>query len=227
MNPMLRRKLLTALAAVAAVVVLGSLVRASAFDLPVTRAMNSLHSGAVAVTTDTIYRLLEPPGAIALTVVTAAVLGCRHRSVRVFLLHGATVALSWLPIVAFKALYQRPRPLASELPYPYSPAQADASFPSGHTAFITVYVIALALTLAALRPHGQGSALAVLGPLLILGVVLTVLINGLHFPTDVLGSLIWAGGVTPAVAALLPRPAPGAHLRQASPRDSRGHARSR
>lgn len=208
-----RRRWRTALLAVIAVLLCGVLVHHSSFDLPVTQAMNHLHVGPIALLTNTVYRLLEPPGAILLTVITAAVIGWRRRSLRALLVFGATVAITWLPIVAVKMIFFRPRPDTSVLAHPFSPLQIDGSFPSGHTAFITAYAVTLVLTLSGVAAQRA----RVIGTLLVLLVVFTVLVNGLHFPTDVLASLVWSSALAPAVATLM----------SASRADSHDLARSR
>ena len=118
------------------------------------------------------------------------------RSLRTALLFGITVASAWLPVAAIKVLVDRPRPDAALLPHPFSPLQTDGSFPSGHTA----YVVALAVTLwFLLRDTRYSWAPVLLGAIGVVVIGAAVVSDGLHFPTDVLGSIVWVLSTAPAV----------------------------
>ena len=70
----------------------------------------------------------------------------------------------------------------------------DWSFPSGHTAFVTAVVVAFII---ALRNHPAGTWAPRLAVPLVLAIACTVLIIGVHYPTDVLASVLWASTVAP------------------------------
>ncbi len=77
---------------------------------------------------------------------------------------------------------------------PFSPAQVDASYPSGHTAFVTALVVTIVLGLAAGRSRWLGR---IIGGLLTLGVAVALVVDGVHFPSDVVASIVWGIAVAP------------------------------
>lgn len=189
--------ILRAILAVALVTALGATMAHSAADLPFTRAANSLHVGTIASLTNAVYAALEPLGAVALAVLLSALVWLLTRRLARGLAFGLTVAVSWLPVVAYKFVLDRPRPDAALLPHPMLPVQSDSSFPSGHTAFVTALAVTAVLAAARWGTPALRRWVTVLAVLGVAGICATVLINGVHFPTDVLGSLMWSLGVTP------------------------------
>lgn len=109
---------------------------------------------------------------------------------------GASVALTWIPVVFVKMLVQKPRPEAALLAHPIVIPTNDYSFPSGHVAFVTALLLMLALVIRARW------AFALL-PVGVVGIALVVLTQGVHYPTDVLASIMWVATVGPAVLALV------------------------
>nr|WP_246276219.1 phosphatase PAP2 family protein [Curtobacterium albidum] len=104
------------------------------------------------------------------------------------------VALTWIPSDLLKVVVGRPRPDGSVLPHPFVPVQPDASFPSGHT----VFVVALVLAGLLLVPAGpRRRVLAVLGGVVVLVVATALAVDGVHWPTDVVASVVWALAVAP------------------------------
>lgn len=187
-----RRPLVALLVAVLgafAVVALGFVMKATQADQGLVIAMNQLHTGAWGVIANAVYRGIEPLPAVAITLVVAAIVWATSKSLRTAILFGLTVALTWLPVAVIKIIVDRPRPDATLLSHPFSPLQTDGSFPSGHTA----YVVALAVGLWFLLREGRYAwAPIVFGVIGTAVVGLAVVSDGLHFPTDVLGSIVWA-----------------------------------
>ena len=193
---------LRAILAVALVTALGVTMAHSAADLSFTKAANSLHVGAIGALTNGIYATLEPLGAVVVAALLSALVWALTRRFSRGLTFGLTVAVAWLPVVAYKFVLDRPRPDASLLPHPMLPVQADSSFPSGHTAFVTALAVTAVLAAARWGTPVLTRWVTVLAVVAVASICATVLIDGVHFPTDVLGSLIWSLGVTPLVWAL-------------------------
>lgn len=183
-----------------AVVALGFAMKATQADQGLVAALNKTHTGAWGALSSFIYKAIEPLPAVAITLVIAGIVWAVSRSLRTAILFGLTVAFTWLPVAAVKILVDRPRPDASLLAHPFSPLQTDGSFPSGHTA----YVVALAIAFWFLLRDTRYAWLPI-----VLGIVATAVIglavvsDGLHFPTDVLGSIVWALATAAAVRWLI------------------------
>ncbi|MBO1330198.1 phosphatase PAP2 family protein [Streptomyces sp. VRA16 Mangrove soil] len=150
----------------------------------------SLHREAVAAPDVThVNRILsdwvwDPWTMRALAAVVVVVLVWRLRNAVLAVWVGATCLVGTLLQQGFKAAVDRPRPV---WPDPVDSAHY-AAFPSGHAMTATV-VCGLVLWL--LRRHGAGptvrrTALAV-GVVSVLGVGLTRMWLGVHWPSDVLG----------------------------------------
>jgi undecaprenyl-diphosphatase len=178
------------------VTVVGFLLRSHSIDLRLAEALNTLHTGVVGQITSMVYRGLEPISAIAITVLTTAVIWLSTRQLRVAAAFAGVVAITWIPSDVVKILVARPRPDAALMTNPFSPVQPDASFPSGHTVFITVFVIALVFVLRGTRWMPVG---VVFGTVLVLGVAFSVTVDAVHYPTDALASILWSVTVAPGV----------------------------
>jgi len=139
---------------------------------------------------DRITGLLQSFGDPVPVVLVAAVLAgvaAAQRRPRVALLVLALVAITSVSSQLLKAL----------LAYPRSEAElagagvADAAFPSGHATAAMSLAIALVVAMPArLRP-----AAALAGLLITLGVSYSVVVQGGHFPSDIVGGHLLATGV--------------------------------
>lgn len=201
--------------ALAFVLALGTLVRRSDFDYAITHAFNAKRSDTVATIVDSIYLGLQVPYSIYLLLGCALLVGLVYSKTRMGLLFLLTVALAWLPIPLIKALFSRPRPDMSTMENPSGIVPTDLSFPSGHTAFVSALAIALALALAPYVRRRYRYPLVALAMLTIMVVVMTA---GVHFPTDTIGSMVWALAATPAIWAILTRPPASPTLATTQPR---------
>ena len=133
---------------------------------------------------------------LTLTVLILLLAARRRREVR-FLLVSAPGSL--LLNVLLKAVFQRARPDA-ELPY-LLPRPTSMSFPSGHTMGAVGVVGSLVVIVRVLRPpRAVWVSAALLGTAWVLGVALSRVYLGAHYPSDVLGglfaSLAWLSAVT-------------------------------
>ena len=122
-----------------------------------------------------------------------------------FLMHGrrrhalvlaATVLLADVSSEGLKMLYHRPRPdLVPHGSYVYS-----GSFPSGHSTLSAATFLTLAMLIASLEPNRATKAMVyVLAMVLVLGIGVSRVYLGVHWPSDVLAG--WCLGGAWALAA--------------------------
>ena len=184
----------TAAIGIIAVIVVGLVIRTDHFDFAVVQLLNGHHYGAVGSLGDAVYGFFGPVPAIAATVALTGIILAITRNPRVASTFAGTIAATWLSLAVVKLIVHRPRPDASLLPFPFSPAQSDASYPSGHAAFVTALVVTIVLGLTA----GRSRWLArIIGGLLILGVGAALVVDGVHFPSDVIASIVWGIVIAP------------------------------
>ncbi|GGL89584.1 hypothetical protein GCM10009706_30220 [Curtobacterium citreum] len=175
-------------------VVVGFVLRAHPVDAGLARALNSLHVGVLGAVGSAVYTVFEPVPAVLLTMVLTGLVWARTRRLVTAAAFAGVVALTWIPSDLLKVVVGRPRPDGSVLPHPFVPVQPDASFPSGHT----VFVVALVLAGLMLVPAGpRRRVLAVLGGVVVLVVATALAVDGVHWPTDVVASVVWALAVAP------------------------------
>ncbi|WP_052460280.1 phosphatase PAP2 family protein [Microbacterium gorillae] len=186
------------LAVVAAVALLGAgrLLTAHDVDLGLVIAANTAHVGVVGALTDAVYRGLEPAFALVLALLVAAAVWWRARDLRASFLFLGVLALTWCPVILAKLIVDRPRPDPGLLAHPFLPTPTDSSFPSGHTAFVTALVVALWFVVR--DRERLRAAVLLVGTLLVVLIGCTVVITGLHHPTDALASITWVLCAAPA-----------------------------
>jgi undecaprenyl-diphosphatase len=172
----------------------------------------------VATVTDSVYKYIGPVPAILGTAFLTLVILIVTRNLRIASTFAVVIATTWLSMALVKLLVHRARPDGSVLSYPYDPAQVDASYPSGHTAFITALVVTLFL---AVSVGYRRWLVGILGGLIVVGVGVSLVTAGVHYPSDVLGSVVWAITVAPlarlAWVSLVIRPIDRYRSRRANP----------
>jgi membrane-associated phospholipid phosphatase len=169
------------------------------WDLAWDQYLSSIHIPALVAVGHAIYLIFSPVEAIALVVVLTLIVLLVTRKWRSALTFALTIGVTWLSSDIVKILVNRPRPLASALRDPFLPTPTDPSFPSGHAVFAT----AIAITFIFLvRGTGAKTLTWILAILLVLVVCGALVYIGVHYPSDVIGSIIWSIGVAPAFLAI-------------------------
>jgi len=149
---------------------------------------------------------LVPMTVVSAGVVLLLLLMRRAKEAR-FLVLGAGGGL--LLNLLLKALFHRARP-GAELVY-LLPSPSSLSFPSGHTMGTTSVIGSLAVILYVVKaPRWARLAATVLGCAAIVGVGLSRIYFGAHYPSDVLGGFLAAAAWVSAVTgSMYPRLLPG------------------
>lgn len=184
-----------AVVSVVLLALVGLLLRAHPVDRGLASALNAWHVGLLGALGDAVYVLFEPVPAITLTVLITAVVWVVTRRWSVAAAFAGVVALTWIPSDVLKLVVQRSRPEGSWLSHPFSPAQVDPSFPSGHMVFVTAMVLVL---LMLLRGSRWWLPVAVAGVAVVGVVAFALCVDAVHWPTDVAASIVWAFAVAPA-----------------------------
>lgn len=163
-------------------------------DMALSHGRNSALTGL----SEAIHYGLGPVGAVTLVLVICLyLLGVRRNPVQA-VAFGSVVAAGWLASSAVKALVGRSRP-PGDVTASLVAETGHNSFPSGHTAFAVSLVLAIALVLA--RIKGQRLAALAAGSLFAAVVAFSRLYLGVHYLSDVVGSVFIS---TAAVLAWLP-----------------------
>jgi membrane-associated phospholipid phosphatase len=201
-----KRVVIVGVTAVLVVTIFGLLAARSAtvtqLEQSIDVALNGLHTGVIGSVASGIYAVFSPLPAVIITAVIASLVWIFTRQLRVAVTFGVVVAATWLPSAIIKALVHRVRPDSSTLPHPVTPFPVDASYPSGHAVFITALVIAVFFLVRGRLARGVTAGV---GTVVVVVVVFALLIDGVHFPTDVLASIVWSLGVAPLVLMLWSR----------------------
>jgi len=108
-----------------------------------------------------------------------------------------TAGLSWLGSDVIKRVIQRPRPDQSVLEHPLI-HEVSASYPSGHTAFVAALGFALVVLL---RRSRWRLVWMIVAALCAVTVGLTRIYLGVHYPTDVAASIVYAAGSVIVITA--------------------------
>lgn len=212
-------------AAIVIVVAFGLLVAKTGpmtrLDLAGVQALNTLHIGFVGAVGSGVYAAFSPIEAVSITVVIVGVIALATRDLRLAGTFALTVAVTWISSDVVKLIVQRPRPDASAFANHLGVAEVDPSYPSGHMAFIATLALTFYL-LAAGKSYRP--AVAAVGMVAVAVVALSLVSDGVHYPSDVIASIAWSLAVAPGVVAasnrfLLPLTYRSATRRAAHPTD--------
>ena len=171
----------------------------SDFDRSLSSGLNELHTGVLGSLANGIYSALSPIPAVVITAVIAVIILAATRRLSVAITFASVVAATWLPSAGMKFLIDRSRPDVTTLAHPFARQPIDASFPSGHMVFTVAVVVAFVLLA---RPGVARALTLVAGTIVAIVVGLALTVTGVHYPTDVIGSVLWSVTVGPLVFAL-------------------------
>jgi membrane-associated phospholipid phosphatase len=179
---------------------LGELARslAQTTDLDSVRDLASERTGALTAAAHTLSTIGSGYVVFTLTAVVCAGLWYRGR-VRATLALAVTTAGAVLLSSVDKVLVDRPRPPVHHLEH-----VASASFPSGHSTQASAFYGALLLIFLCHRPgrlRALPAAAATIG--LVLGIALSRVYLGVHYPSDVAGGLLLGAGWSTIACSLL------------------------
>ncbi len=199
-GPSLRRRLIVAIITITGVTLVGFLLASlGQFEMPLAEKLNALHKGLLGTLGNLFYIGFGPKFAIFGTMVLTVIIGLVSRNIRTAATFAVTVAATWLPVVLLKMLVNRPRPDVTLLSLPFQPAPLDASYPSGHAAFITALVIAL---VSLITVRYWRTVAKMIGALIVIAAGFLLTVDGVHYPTDVIASIVWVLAVAPFVQLL-------------------------
>ncbi len=194
------RLLIVAIMTVLLVVTAGFVFRALGnFEMPISHALNALHHGILGTLGNTLYHGIGPLPAVLATVAITGLILLVSRDLRVASTFAVTIAATWLSVAVVKVMVDRPRPDATLLPFPFHPIQLDASYPSGHATFIAALVVVAIAMIASRRARAVAITI---GALIVAAAGFLLAVDGVHYSTDVLASILWVLGVAPLVRAL-------------------------
>lgn len=145
----------------------------------------------VAATINTVF---GPRGAPLVGVIAVVCVLLLRRSWRAALRFAVMLAVPWAAAEVLKAIVQRPRPDLGLLQPLIVPDPATFSYPSGHTAFAAALCCAVLFLFVHRRPAPAVAA----GALVVLLTAWSRVYLGVHYPTDVLASIL----VVPPIAFL-------------------------
>lgn len=172
----------------------GPLAPELGLDISLSHGRNS----ALVALSEAIHYGLGPAGAVTLVLAICLYLLFFRREPVQAVAFGSVVAAGWLASSAVKALVGRSRP-PGDVTRSLITETGNNSFPSGHTAFAVSLVLAAVLVLA--RGRGQRIALLSAGSLFAAVVAFSRMYLGVHYLSDVTGSLLISAA---AVLAWLP-----------------------
>ncbi|GAA1362000.1 hypothetical protein GCM10009596_20950 [Arthrobacter rhombi] len=132
--------------------------------------------------------VLQPLGGVVILAVACLLLWSR-RGLPTALAFGSTVSVAWLPAALGKILVDRARPPLT-VTHALVPELGGDSFPSGHTELAASLVLGAVLVIA-VTPRDR-RLIGGIGAAFVLVVAVSRLYLGVHYPTDVLGSLLVA-----------------------------------
>lgn len=190
----------TAAVGLVAMLVAGLALRGSRTEISADLLLNGLHSPVLDAISQAVSVGFQPASAVVIGVLLAAVVALWSGHLMAGLAAGATVACGWLVTGALKLIVARPRPEWTDAVHRVVAPETDASYPSGHVAFVTA--LATVLVLLTWRTAARGWVLAG-GVALVAVTALARVYAVVHYPSDVVaGAACAVCGVILAFAAM-------------------------
>lgn len=188
------RTALPAGAGVLAVVAVGVHLRSTSGwtseEMTVLREVSRAHVAALDSLALGIDRLFSPPVAAALVALSVVMVLLRSsRNLRTALQFFALVVIPWLGNAAIKSFVHRPRPDIPSLANALVLDPGGLSFPSGHTTFTACFVLGF---IVVARGWRWRALLIVAGAMLTVATAWSRVYLGVHYPSDVIASIIYS-----------------------------------
>lgn len=158
-------------------------------ELMVDQDISAHHEGFLNMVALTLNTVFGPLGGAVLLALACLYLLLVRRSPVNAIAFGAVAAAGWLSCQLFKVIVGRHRPDPSLLANPLAPESGSDSFPSGHVCLAVALAVALYFLSRGTRWQRPS---VVLGVVMVTLVGLSRLYIGVHYPTDVLASVIAA-----------------------------------
>ena len=174
----------------------------TAGEMNLLRQINLAHVPAgdwIALTINGVFSPL-PAALIALAIGAVILLKTRHPQTAVRFI--SLVAVPWLGTEVIKLVVHRERPDIPSLAHPLVLEPGGLSFPSGHTAFVASLLLAL-VVLA--RGRRGWPALVVVSAIGIVATAASRVYLGVHYPTDVIASIVYTVAAVALVNTLFER----------------------
>lgn len=147
----------------------------------------------------TIQTLLSARGILIILIIIFLILLLVRKSPVNAFAFVSVAGIGWLSSEAFKIVVAQPRPNQTLLQDSLIPNDGTGSFPSGHTTFAVAFAIACYF----LARHTRWSTATLAAGILFVTVVgLSRLYLGVHYPSDILGSILVAATTTSLVTVL-------------------------
>lgn len=194
---------LPALGTVLAVIAVGLLLKTSAgwtsMEMSVLRRVNLLHTAQLDWMALGINWLFSAAVAVVLVLITTGSILWVTRRPRVAIQFLLIVMIPTFGATVIKVLVQRPRPDIASLPHILVLEPGGLSFPSGHTSFAVCFLLGLIVVAVGQwwRPLLIGAAVVVA-----LATAASRVYLGVHYPSDVVASVVYATAAATLVSAL-------------------------
>jgi len=159
---------------------------ARASQISINMYVNEHGNGVFDLLAQGVEKIFSPLYAIGLTAILVVIVWITKRSFWAAAGFGLAVAAAWLPVEAFKLLFNEPRPDATQLVNVVVPFQVDTSFPSGHVSFVIGLTYALLLLV---RKGWFKPVLVILAAILVVVAAYARIYAGVHYVTDTVGSV--------------------------------------
>lgn len=171
----------------------------SVHEVRVVAAVNAAHAPVLDVLAHGLNVVFGPVGALALSLVAAVGAGIAQRSWTTSARVAVLIAVPWALSSVLKLIVGRPRPDPVELAHPSGLDPSTLSFPSGHTAIAAAIMVTLILLTS--HRHRRSMFAATIVVVLVTGWSRVYL--GVHYPTDVIASVVLVPATVIALDRLL------------------------